>query len=403
MPTYVYTARTPDGKKTTGKLDAHDAGRVAVIIKKYGFLPIKITEYKQSFFEKEMSLSFDFIKTRDILLFTRQLATLLGAGLTLLGSLDSIGEQSGNKSMKAMVDSIREAVAGGNRFSEALHEYPKHFSAVYTNMIMVGEKGGILVEILKRLALLIEYEENIRIKVKKATRYPIMVLVALGIAGVIIVVFVLPNFMGMFSMLGSDLPLPTRILINISNYVTRYWILIIGIIFGTAYAINRYIRTETGKYRWDWMAISIPIIGELLHKLIVSRFARVLAMLNESGLAILDSIDIVSKTTDNVVIAKALVKIKEKIRAGEGIAAPMKESGLFPSTVVNMVAIGEKSGNLTEMLFKIADYFDEDVDVALDNLSAMIEPILIGFLAILVLFVATAVFLPMWNMINLIG
>ncbi|MFC1477888.1 type II secretion system F family protein [Candidatus Margulisiibacteriota bacterium] len=403
MPTYVYTARTPEGKKTTGKLDAPDAGRVAVVIKNYGFLPIKITEFKQSFFEKEIALSFDFIKTRDILLFTRQLATLLGAGLTLLGSLDSISEQSSNKSMKAMVDSIREAVAGGSKFSESLNEYPKHFSAVYTNMIMVGEKAGILVEILKRLATLIEYEENVKIKVKKATRYPLMVVITLGIASAVLVVFVLPNFMGMFAMLGSDLPLPTMILINISKYITKYWLLVIGSGFGIAYALNRYIHTEAGKYRWDWLAISIPIIGELLHKLIVSRFARVLAMLNESGLAILDSVDIVSKTTDNVVISKALEKIKDQIRAGEGIAAPMKESRLFPLTVVNMVAIGEKSGNLTEMLFKIADYFDEDVDVALDNLSAMIEPVLIGFLACIVLFVALAIFLPMWNMINLIG
>jgi len=401
MPTFKYTAHTPDGKKTTGTIEAPNSGRVAEVIKSFGFLPVKITEFRPSVFEREIALSFELITSKDILLFTRQLATLLGAGLTLLGSFDSILEQIEKKNMKEMLKEIRESVSGGMKFSDALKEHPKQFSPVYSNMVMVGEKGGLLVEILQRLAVLIEYEEAIKTKIKKATRYPVMVLVALGIAFVVLVVFVLPNFMGMFSMFGGDLPLPTKIMIGINHFLLKYWFIIIALVFGSIVGFKKYIQTDRGRYQWDNFTISMLLIGPLIKKMIISRFARVLAMLNQSGLSIVASVDIVAKTTNNVVISRALEGIKRKIQGGKGISEPMRESGIFPATVVNMVAVGEKSGNLSDMLSKVADYFDEEVDVALDNLSSMIEPILIGFLAIIVLFVALAVFLPMWNMVTL--
>ncbi|MFA5928102.1 MAG: type II secretion system F family protein [Candidatus Margulisiibacteriota bacterium] len=402
MPTFKYTARTPDGKVTTSTIEAPDAARVADLIQNYGFMPLQIVEYKQTTLNKELNLTFDFISPKDILVMTRQLSTLLGAGLTLINSLDSIAEQSTNKKVKDMVTKLKDQVSGGSRFSEALKDFPKYFSTVYINMIAVGERAGIIVEILKRLVSLIEYEESIKNQIKKATRYPLMVVVTLCVASLVLVVFVLPNFMGMFNMLGSNLPLPTRILIGVNKFVMKYWLLVAAVIGGALFMLKRYISTDAGRYKWDKFQLKVPVIGPVINRLIISRFARILAMLNQSGLPILEAVDVVAKTTDNRVVARGLAEIKEKIRGGQGISKPMMESKLFPLTVSSMVAIGEQSGNLSEMLFKVADYYDEEVNLALDNLASLIEPILIAFLAVIVLFVALAVFLPMWSMMSLI-
>ena len=401
MPTFKYTARTPDAKITSGSVEADTSAHVADIINSYGFLPIRISEEKQSILEKDLFESFEFVTPKDVLIFTRQLTTLLGAGLTLINSLVAVLEQVENKSLRKVLQNIKDSVSSGSTFSEALRDHPKHFSQVYTSMVNAGEKGGILVDILKRQAQLIEYEQNVRTKIKKATRYPIMVIVALFIASIVLVIFVLPNFMGLFSLFGGELPLPTRILIASNRLLVNYWHVIIATIILSFFGLKKYIATHEGRYNWDKFLLKIPILGPLLKQLIISRFARVLAQLNQSGLAILESMEIVGKTTDNQVIARALKDVQDKIKGGQGISDPMKESNIFPMTVVNMIAIGERSGHMTEMLFKVADYYDEDVDRTLDNLSSMIEPILIGVLSFAVLLMALAVFLPMWNMISL--
>ncbi|MFC1595804.1 type II secretion system F family protein [Candidatus Margulisiibacteriota bacterium] len=402
MPNFKYTAQTPEGKKTTGIIDASDASNAADLIKKYGFLPIKISEIKESFLNKKLYLFINLKRPKDILLFTRELATLLGAGLPILSSLDAILEQSEGKDLTGVIRNIKEAIAGGSRFSEALKKHPQYFSPVYINMIIAGEKGGLLVDMLSRLTSLIEYEESTRIRIKKAVRYPIMVVSALVIASSALVVFVFPQFMGIFKLFSGNLPLPTRALIIVNSILINYWYLLLAAAAGLFWGLKYYINTEKGHYHMDWLMISVPILGPLIRKLIISRFARVLALLHQSGLPIVEAVGIVLQTTNNIVYVKALEDVREKIRGGKGISGPLKESGLFPLTLVKMVSVGEKSGNLSDMLSKAADYFDEEVDLSLDNLSSLIEPVLIVILGVVVLFVALAVFLPMWNMISLI-
>jgi len=220
-------------------------------------------------------------------------------------------------------------------------------------------------------------------------------------ASIVLVVYVLPNFMGMFAMYNGTLPLPTRILLAVNYFIMKFWPLLIGSLAGVGWYIKTKLKTEAGRTYWDGLLLRFPVIGPLIKQLIVSRFARVLALLNQSGISILEAIQIVSQTTDNRVIMKSLAEVRAKVRSGKSIAESMNESGLFQSTIINMVAVGEKSGQLSEMLLKVADVYDDEVDITLDNLSSLIEPILIGFMALLVLFMALAVFLPMWNMLAL--
>lgn len=400
MPIYKYTARTPEGKKTSNIIEAPDASKVAETIQQFGFMPLLIKERKPSILTKDIS-PFSKVSVKDILMFTRQCAALQGAGLSLIESLDAILDQADNDTFVKVLKNIRQDIASGETFSTALAKNPEYFPPIYTSMIKVGEKTGLLGDILDRLTDFISYEESVKNKIKKATRYPLMVLVSLVFASIVLVVYVLPNFMGMFAMYNGTLPLPTRILLAVNYFIMKFWPLLIGLLAGAGWYLKAKLKTEAGRTYWDGLLLRFPVIGPLIKQLIVSRFARVLALLNQSGISILEAIQIVSQTTDNRVIMKSLAEVRAKVRSGKSIAESMNESGLFQSTIINMVAVGEKSGQLSEMLLKVADVYDEEVDITLDNLSSLIEPILIGFMALLVLFMALAVFLPMWNMLSL--
>ena len=400
MPTYKYTARTPEGKTTSSILEASDANRVAETIKQFGFMPLQIIEQKPSL-GAQYTLLMNNVKTKEILMFTRECAVMQNAGLSLLDSLDAILEQAENNNFKTALKDVRKAIAGGESFSAALAKTPKYFPPIYTSMISVGEKTGLLGEILNRLTGFISYEEDVKNKIRKATRYPLMVLVALVFASGVLVVNVLPNFMKMFAIYNGALPLPTRILLAVNYFIMKFWPILLGAVALASWQIKQRLKTEAGRAYWDNLQLRLPVIGALLKQLIVARFARVLALLNQSGISILEAIQIVAKTTDNSVITRALNDVREKVRSGKGIAVAMGESGLFQASTINMVSVGEKSGQLSEMLYKIADAYDEEAAITLDNLSSLIEPVLIGFMALLVLFMALAVFLPMWNMLSL--
>ena len=383
-------------------MSAPSAEKIAELIQQYGFMPLQIKEISPPKKILTRAIFTESVTTKEIIILTRQLATLLGAGVSVLNSLDTVQEQITNPNMNAMLASIRKDIEGGKKLSDGLKAFPRCFSPVYVNMVMAGEAGGILVDILNRLSALIEYEEAVKQKIKKALRYPAMVLAALGIASIVLTVFVLPNFSGLFSLLGGKVPLPTRIVMGVSYFMIHYgWLLLIAIVAGAMW-LKKYIQTEKGRYQWDKQMISLPILGKLIKKIIISRFCRVFGMLLQSGLPILRAIDIVAETTNNKLIAGALDVVKGKVQSGQGLAVPLRESGLFPLTVIHMVGVGEKSGNMSEMLFKVADYFDGEIVVDLDNLASLIEPILIGFLAIIVLFVALSIFLPLWSMMDMV-
>ncbi len=269
-------------------------------------------------------------------------------------------------------------------------------------MIMVGEEGGVLGEILDRLASLLEHEAETRSRVKAAVRYPIIVIVAIVIAFTVLVTLVIPKFAALFAQFKAQLPLPTRILIGINNVIKNYWYLILVSIFGAYYAFRVYISTKGGRKVWDRVKIRVPIIGELILKVIMSRFSRIFATLYRSGLPMLQSLEIVSNTLNNVIIAEVIDSVKEEVRGGRGLSEPMRASGVFPSIVSQMVAIGEESGNLDAMLTKVSDYYDSEVEYAIRNLSTMIEPVLLVVIGTMVLFLALGVFLPLWDMISVI-
>ncbi|HCY36763.1 MAG: hypothetical protein DKM50_01360 [Candidatus Margulisiibacteriota bacterium] len=401
MPTYKYIAMSTGGKKE-GVIDAPSTSRVAEKLKELSLYPISITEVKASILRQDINHIFEIITIKDILFFTMNLRVLIKAGLTITDSLDTIQQHVSKRKMKLLIEEVKNSVANGQNLSEALQNHPRQFTTIYTNMIKAGEDGGILIDILKRLVALMEYESEVKDKIKKATRYPLIVIFSLGIASIILTLFIFPKFMKMFSAHGGQLPLPTKIMIAINTYVGHHWLIMILTITITIYALRKYVRTYQGKQQWDSLVLLIPIFGPLTKRLILSRLTKILAMLIQSGLPILNSVEAVINTTGNSIIVRELYEIREKIRSGHGISKPMRESKVFPELVANMIAVGEKTGNITEMLLNVSEYYEEEASVTLDNLAVLLEPILIIFLSAIVLFVILAVYLPILNMTSLI-
>jgi type II secretory pathway component PulF len=341
------------------------------------------------------------VKDEDIVLFTRQMHTLLKAGVSLLTSLESVGEQTSSRILKDAIIRMKADVESGVSFSEALSKFPKIFSPLYINMVKTGEASGTLDEIMKRLAQMQEYDIDIKQKVKSATRYPIIAFVTLVIAFFVLVMFVVPRFATLFAQFKTALPLPTRMLLFIYKAVHDWWFVTLAVIACVIFAFIKFINTPAGRYRWDTFRIKVPVLGPLLFKIAMSRFAKTMSILISSGINMLQTLELSADTVGNVVIARAVRYIKDGVNEGKGLAGPMKVSKLFTPIVVQMVSIGEESGKLDELLVNVSEHYDQQVDYAMKNLATMIEPLLIFALGIMVLFVGLGVFLPMWNMIYL--
>ncbi len=354
--------------------------------------------------EKIDYLSRRFVRVglSELIVFTRQFSTLFGAGVPIGVILERLSEQSVNIKLKDALSIIKNDVNGGMSLSEAFSKHKDVFSGLYVNMLKVGEESGTLDIVLDRLANILETELDTKNKIKTATRYPKMVISAIVIAFTIIITFVIPKFVSLFSHFGAKLPLPTRILIGI-NYIFHHywWIVLLGII-GVVFAYKKYRKTEQGRYQTDKYVLKVPIIGPLVHKIYVSRMIRILGLLYKSGINIIDSLDIISNVTGNVIAKQAVDEIKKDVEGGATIYMPFSKSSFFPNVVSDMVAVGEETGRLDEMLFKAADYYDEEINYTIKNLSSAIEPILLVFIAGMVLILALGVFLPMWNMINVV-
>ncbi|MBI3595845.1 MAG: type II secretion system F family protein [Nitrospirae bacterium] len=400
MPVFQYRARDKYGSLSTGTIETSSRDAVASQLDHLGYHPVLIEEIRKELGAAELFDRFTRISPENLIIFSRQLATLISAGLPFMTSFDALIEQTDNKRLKNVIVQVRKDVEGGSSFSDALAKHPTVFSNLYVSMIRAGETGGVLDEILQRLATLAEHEAETRARIKAATRYPKIVIGALVIAFVILLQFVVPRFAALYANFKAKLPLPTRILIGINNAVQSYWWLILAVIVLATFGIRAYIRTEAGRLWWDGMKIKLPVFGPIFLKTALSRFARIFGTLTRSGLSILQTLEIVSQTVGNTVISRVVDNIRDSARQGRGIVQPMQVSRIFPPVVVQMVSIGEQTGKMEEMLMKVSEYYDQEVEYSIRNLSTSLEPLLLAVIGGVVLFLALAIFMPWWNLIN---
>lgn len=402
MPFFSYRARNRTGALVTGNVDAANKAAAEINLDKMGLIPLSVKPAKKSIKLPDINLLFQTITPQDIILFSRQLATLFTAGIPLTRALFTLETQLSNKKLTAIVKTVREDVEGGATFANALKKHPHVFDETYYSMVEAGEAGGILDNILERLASMKERIQEINSKVKSATLYPKIVVGAILIAIVILMTFVVPKFARLYSNFNVPLPLPTRILITLSNFFSSYWYLAAIAIIAPIVTFKWYIKTGAGHYNWDKWKLNIPIFGPFSQKATMSRFARIFGALYKSGLPILQSLDIVSRVTDNRLISKAVKDIENDIRGGKSLSELMEQSRLFPPMVVQMTRVGEETGALDDMLEKVAQYYDQEVDHTVRNLTTSLEPILLGVIFGMVLFLALAIFLPMWDIVSIV-
>ncbi len=399
MPVFEYTARNAStGQILKGTLDVPNRDEVLKHIKQQKMIVVNVREQpKQLSFG---ALGKKGIKTRDIVIFTRQFATMINSGLPLVQSLDILAKQTENAALADVTKQVVFDVESGHTLADAFSKHPKAFTDLYVNMVAAGEAGGILDTILMRLATFLEKSDALIRKVKGAMVYPGVIFSVAGIAVAVLLIFVIPTFQKMFASVNMELPLPTRIVIAMSDFLINYWWAIILIIGGIVYAIKQYYKTPDGRLRLDQMMLNAPVLGDMLRKSAVSRFTRTLGTLISSGVSILDGLEITAKTAGNRVIHDAVMASRNSIAGGDTIAAPLEKSKVFPPMVISMIAVGEQTGGLDEMLTKIADFYDEEVDVAVGALLSLMEPMMIVVLGVIVGGMVVAMYLPIFDMMN---
>ena len=400
MPKYYVKARDELGNLIENTFEVESEKELYKKLESLNYIPIKIQEIKKSGL-LTLKIFPDKIKLTDQILFFRQMATLIDAGVPLIQSLQIVSKQLSNEKLAKAVQRVRERIEEGASFSEAMTEHPDIFTRMQINMITVAEEGGVLPEILDRIALILENEKDTKEKIKTATRYPKLVIGALGIAFIILMWFVVPQFQRIYGKFGKKLPLPTRMLFGFYMFVKNYWWLILLIILLLYLLFRKWVNTENGRWKFDKFKLKIYIFGPLFLKIYLERFARVLSLLIQSGIPIVQALEIVAGVTNNVVVENAITQVRNSILEGKSLAEPMAANRYFTDMVVQMVTIGENTGKLDMMLTKVADYYEKEIDYTIKNLSTLLEPILIAGLAVIVLFFALAIYLPMWNMMTL--
>ena len=377
-------------------MEAPGEAAIRIHLRQQSVIPTKI-----ALKGKEFKIALPFgkkVNQRSIAIFTRQLATMIDAGLPLVQSLDILSSQQEHKLFKNIIREIREDVEGGSTFAGALKKHPATFDDLYTNLVVAGEEGGILDNILTRLANYIEKAEALKKKVKSAMIYPAIIVSVAILVVIILMIFVIPVFETMFKSAGQSLPLPTLIVLTMSKMIKKYIAVIIPAVILLFYLFKKFYKTEAGKTLVDRLLLKLPVFGMLLKKVAVARFARTLGTLVSSGVPILDGLLIVSKTAGNRTIETAILNARASIREGETIAEPLGRSEIFPPMVIQMISVGESTGALDSMLTKIADFYDDEVDVAVSNLTSLLEPFLMVFLGVVIGGVVIAMYLPIFQM-----
>jgi type IV pilus assembly protein PilC len=394
MPTFTYTARAVGGELKTATIEAPSREEVVAQLRRQKMTVVKVDE------EKKQKKAGGKITMRDIVIFTRQFSTMINSGLPLVQALDILAKQSENKSLQEVTKAVVFDVESGHTVADALGKHPKAFSELYVNMVAAGEAGGILDTILMRLATFMEKNDALVRKVKGAMIYPGVIMGVAAVAITVLLIFVIPTFESMFASVGLALPLPTRIVIGLSRFLKGYWWAVLAAVGGSTFMLKRFYATSDGKLKIDRVMLQMPVLGDVLRKSAVSRFTRTLGTLISSGVSILDGLEITAKTAGNRVIQDAIMASRASIAGGDTIAAPLQKSAVFPPMVISMIAVGEQTGGLDEMLAKIADFYDEEVDAAVSNLLSMLEPIMIVFLGVVVGGMVVAMYLPIFDMIN---
>jgi len=402
MSSFFYRARDKHGALVTGSLDAASIEESEAALDKMGLIPIKVAKQASSFRFPDIRNLFEKIPQQEIIMFSRQLATLFGAGVPLSRALFTLERQATTAGFSQVVKTIREDIEAGVGFAASLRKHPRVFPELYCSLIEAGEAGGILEAVLNRLSLMLEKTAENRAKVKSATLYPKIVVVGIFVAITILMTFVVPRFATLYSSFKIELPLPTRMLIAISGFFSEYWYLMAAAAVLIYFGVRVFFRTEPGKDLWDSLVLKVPVFGPIILKSVLSRFSRVLGELYRSGLPILQSLDIVSRAVDNRLISREVKRIEDEVRAGKSLSAEMAASGEFPPLMVQMVTVGEDTGKLDEMLSKMSEYYDQEIDTSIRNLTTTLEPILLAFIFVIVLFLALAIFLPMWDIIKVV-
>lgn len=399
MPTFVYSGRTIGGENKKGEIQAATLAQATATLRRQQIMPAKITEKKKglSFGGLKLPGFGKGVKTKDLVIFSRQFATMIDAGLPLVQCLDILAGQQENQEFKKVLNDVKQSVEGGSTFADALKKYPKVFDELYVNLIAAGEVGGILDTILNRLSAFLEKAEKLKQKIKGAMTYPVAVILiaCLVVAGLLI--WVVPVFQDMFEGFGQALPAPTQIIVNLSDFLQNSWYMLVGVIVAVGIGINRTYATKKGRWMIDKFLLRVPVFGDLIRKTAVARFTRTLGTMLSSGVPILEALQIVSKTAGNVIIEEAIMKSRKSLSEGKTLADPLIETKVFPGMVTQMIAVGETTGALDAMLTKIADFYEDEVDAAVDALTSLIEPMLMAFLGVVVGGLVIALYLPIFQ------
>jgi type IV pilus assembly protein PilC len=402
--TFAYKVRDRGGKLVEGTLEADSQQLLIGKLRSMGYMPIDIQQQNAPSMARELHIPFlsTRVKLKDVAVMSRQFATMINSGLALLRALNILAEQTESKPLASIINQVRIDVEKGSSLSAALSRHPKAFSRLYVAMVRAGEVGGVLDTVLLRLAETIEKQVELRRKVRSAMTYPIVVMVLVMLIVTAMLLFIIPMFKGLYAELGGTLPLPTRILLGISSFVRKFWYVLFGFNFGIFWGFRRWIKTESGRKQWDTIKLKLPVMGLLVRKTALARFSRTLSALVRSGVPILESLDIVAETSGNHVVSAAVLDTQLAVKSGEPMSQRLERHAVFPPMVVQMMAVGEETGALDEMLDKIADFYDQEVEATVEALTSLIEPLLIVVMGAAVGGMVISLYLPMFNIIKLI-
>ena len=402
MTVYTYKATDKNGKYVEGDISASDYKAAIQQIRKLNYFPVKVSEGKgSSKFSFGMTLSRPSwgspIPLKDLMTITQQLATLVDSGLTLDDGLSTLVKLSETEKTRSVLADIRKQVHAGSSFADALAEHPKVFSKLYVNMIRAGEAGGILGEALSRLALFMEKSVELKNSIRSAMVYPAILTLVGGTAVIVLITFVIPQFSKLFEEMGAALPIPTQIMLGLSSLIIDYWPALILGFTGFIAAFNLYLRTNSGRLKWDGMLLKLPLFGPLIQKIEVSRFSLTLATLLKSGVPILQAMEIVRSILINRVISDSIIVIQQALKKGQGLSGPLQKAGVFPPMAVHMITVGETSGALDKMLTKVSNTYDKEVEQSIKQVISLIEPMMILFMAVVIGFIVVSMLLAIFS------
>ncbi len=403
MASFRYSAKDKMGRTVAGLLDSQDEKSLVELLRKQDLVIVSVREEKK---KEKFWLPVDFgirVRLSELVLFSRQLATMIESGIPLVQALEILTEQIEHHVFKGVVGMVKKDVAAGLSFHDSLAKHPRVFSPLFVSMVKAGESSGALDDIMDRLASYLEKTDSLIRKVKSALSYPIMVtLMAIGIT-LTMILKIVPAFKSIYADFGGQLPLPTLILIGISDLFVHYFFIWISVFFVTMFLLIRFLRTEKGTLLFDKLKLHLPVFGPILRKVAISKFCRTLATLVKSGVPILTALEIVGKTAGNKIIERAVDKVRISIREGENITDPLMRTRVFPPLVVRMISVGEQTGELEKMLTKIADFYDDQIDAAVQSLTSLIEPLVIGFLGLIIGSIVICMFMPIFQLASLVG